>query len=78
MKRTGLSDEQKDILVELYRRTRKTVDGLPYTEAFERLYESFLHRSGLSMSRHDVWRALASRRKSGRLGRKERRSAESS
>ena len=47
----------KQLLIELYKRTRKTVDDLPYTEEFERLYESFLQRSGLSMTRHDVWRA---------------------
>jgi hypothetical protein len=62
----------KKILVDLYERTRKTVDDLPYTEEFERLYESFLQRSGMSMTRHDVWRALASQRKASRLVHKER------
>lgn len=70
--RLRLTDAHKQMLVELYRRTRKTVDDLPYSEEFERLYESFVQRSGLNMNRHDVWRALASQRKASRLVRKER------
>ncbi len=72
MTQVRLRSEHKDLLIELYKRTRKTVDDLPYTEEFERLYESFLQRSGLDMNRHDVWRALASQRKASRLVRKER------
>jgi hypothetical protein len=72
MARLRIRDEHKQMLVELYQRTRKTVDDLPYTEEFERLYESFTQRSGLNMNRHDVWRALASQRKASRLVRKER------
>jgi hypothetical protein len=72
MARLRIPDQHKQLLVELYKRTRKTVDDLPYTEEFERLYESFIQRSGLSMNRHDVWRALASQRKASRLVRKER------
>jgi hypothetical protein len=70
MKRLRIRDEHKQLLAELYERTRKTVDELPYTEEFERLYESFIQRSGLSLVRHDVWRALASQRKASRLVRK--------
>jgi len=70
MKRLRLHDEHKQLLAELYERTRKTVDELPYTEEFERLYESFLQRSGVSLIRHDVWRALASQRKASHLVRK--------
>lgn len=72
MARLRLRSEHKQLLVELYERTRKTVDDLPYSEEFERLYESFIQRSGLNMNRHDVWRALASQRKASRLSRKER------
>ena len=72
MARLRIPDQHKQLLVERYKRTRKTVDDLPYTEEFERLYESFIQRSGLSMNRHDVWRALASQRKASRLVRKER------
>jgi hypothetical protein len=48
------------------------VDDLPYTEEFETLYTKFVARSGRVMTRHDVWRALASQRKARRLVRKER------
>lgn len=72
MARLRIRDEHKQQLIELYERTRMTVDDLPYTEEFERLYESFIQRSGLSMNRHDVWRALASQRKARRLVRKVR------
>jgi hypothetical protein len=72
MPKIKLKNEHKQILVDLYKRTAKTVDDLPYTEEFEHLYESFVQRSGLTMSRHDVWRALASQRKASRLERKER------
>jgi hypothetical protein len=72
MRRLRLRGEHKHILVELYKRTEMTVDDLPYTEEFERLYESFVQRSGVSFTRHDVWRALASQRKASRLIRKVR------
>ncbi|MBU0640304.1 MAG: hypothetical protein KKB50_15675 [Planctomycetes bacterium] len=72
MARLRIPNQRKQLLIELYKRTRKTVDDLPYTEEFERLYESFIQRSGLNMNRHDVWRALASQRKASRLVRKER------
>jgi hypothetical protein len=72
MKRLHLKPEHKNILIELYNRTHKTVDGLPYTEEFERLYESFVQRSGLNLTRHHVWRALARQRKAKHLVRKER------
>lgn len=74
MARLRIPDQHKQLLIELYKRTRKTVDDLPYTEEFERLYESFIQRSGMNMNRHDVWRALASQRKASRLVRKERQS----
>jgi len=73
MSRLHLRPEHKQLLVELYERTRKTVDDLPYTEEFERLYESFIQRSGVSLNRHDVWRALTSQRKASRLIRKVRK-----
>lgn len=72
MAKIRLKDEHGRLLVDLYKRTAKTVDDLPYTEEFEHLYESFVQRSGLTMNRHDVWRALASQRKASRLVRKER------
>jgi hypothetical protein len=67
-----LSNASKEILVELYRRSNRTVDDLPYTDDFEAIYHSFLQRSGVSMTRHDVWKALAGCRKQSRLIRKRR------
>jgi hypothetical protein len=67
-----LSDEHKDLLNDLYLRTRKTLDDLPYTEEFERLHSSFLNRTGLNLDRHALWLAIVGIRKSGRLVRKKR------
>lgn len=63
MARLRIANQHQQLLIELYQRTRKIVDDLPYTEEFERLYESFIQRSGVNLNRRDVWRALASQRK---------------
>ncbi|MFH1732744.1 MAG: hypothetical protein ABIF82_13985 [Planctomycetota bacterium] len=68
--RQGKAD--KELLAELYKATNRTVDDLPYTEEFERLYTAFIARSGLTMTRHDVWKALAAERKAKKLVRKRR------
>jgi len=65
-----ISRAHKELLVDLYKRTRKTVDELPYTEEFERLYESFIQRTGLALNCHQAWRALSSCRKASLLPRK--------
>lgn len=70
--RLTLADSQKDTLRELYRATRRTVDDLPYTVEFEELYTQFVARTGLTLTRHDVWRALSSQRKARKLVRKQR------
>ena len=67
-----LNKEAKDVVIDLDRRARRTVDDLPYTEEFESLYTAFVARTGLTLTRHDVWRALSSQRKAKRLVRKER------
>ncbi len=72
MARVRLKAEHRELLSQLYRSNRRTVDDLPYTEEFEQLYTQFIARSGLIMTRHDVWRALASLRKARRLVRKQR------
>lgn len=72
MARLKLNDASKGILVELYRRSGRTADDLPYTEEFESPYAAFGARTGLTMTRHDVWKALASSRKSKLLVRKVR------
>lgn len=72
MVRIVLKPPEKSILCDLYRRTKRTVDDLPYTEEFESLYTQFVARTGLTMTRHDVWRCLSSLRKASQLVRKER------
>lgn len=72
MPRLRLREADKQTLSDLYRERRRTLDDLPYTEEFESLYTSFIARSGLTMTRHEVWRALASQRKASRLVRKQR------
>lgn len=72
MPKLRLRTSDKETLAELYVRSQRTVDDLPYTEDFEALYTAFIARTGLEMTRHDVWRALASQRKASRLVRKER------
>lgn len=67
-----LNDAVIDILAELYAECHTTLDDLPYTEAFERLYAQFLARAGVSLDRHGVWRALSNARKASKLVRKAR------
>jgi hypothetical protein len=72
MARLRISNAAKEILMNLYDRCARTVDDLPYTDEFEQLYTSFVARSGITMTRHDVWKALAGCRKQSRLVRKHR------
>ena len=72
MRRVVLTKSQKETLIDLYKGAKRTVDDLPYTDEFETLYTSFIARTGLTMTRHDVRRALASQRKAKRLIRIER------
>ena len=72
MARLRLSVAAKDLVAELYTASRRTVDDLPYTDEFERLYAAFMARSGLTLTRHDFWKAMAGCRKQSRLVRKER------
>ena len=67
-----LNDSQIDVLAELYAECDTTLDDLPYTEAFERLYSQFLARAGVTLDRHGLWRALSNARKASKLVRKER------
>lgn len=57
-----LKEDHKRVLIDLYERTQRTVDDLPYTDEFEQLYTGFIARTGLTLNRHDVWRALSSQR----------------
>lgn len=64
------ADEQ--VLIELYATCPRTLDDLPYTAEFSRLYEQFMARTGKTVTQHDVWRALSNLRKASRLVRKQR------
>jgi hypothetical protein len=70
--RVRLKKDQKEVLIDLYKRVEPTVDDLPYTDDFEILFIEFVARTGLTMTRHDVWRALSSLRKAKKLIRKQR------
>jgi len=67
-----LSSADEAVLIELYSKCRKTLDGLPYTAEFSRLHEQFIARTGKAVTLHDVWRALSNLRKASKLPRKER------
>lgn len=72
MAKSILNEADRGVLRELYQRSGKTADELPYTEEFELLYASFLRRTGLGMTRNSFWRLLANERKQGKLARKRR------
>ena len=72
MTHLDLNDSQVDVLSELYTEANRTLDDLPYTEGFERLYSQFLTRPGVSLDRHYVWKAMCKARKASKLIRKER------
>ena len=72
MSRVRIREDHKQLLAGLYERTAKTLDELPYTEEFERLFASFLQKTGLNISRHEVWHLLAGQRKAAKLARMKR------
>lgn len=72
MTHLDLNDSQIDVLSELYAEAGCTLDDLPYTEDFERLYGQFLTRAAVSLDRHSVWKALCNARKASKLVRKRR------
>lgn len=72
MTHLDLTESQIDVLSELYAEVDCTLDDLPYTEEFERLYAQFLTRAGVSIERHYVWKALCNARKASKLIRKAR------
>lgn len=72
MAQVRLNREHQLTLRTLYAASPRTVDDLPYTEDFESLFVQFVARTGLTITRHDFWRALSSLRKKRSLPRKER------
>jgi len=67
-----LSREHSRIILELYGKSHRNRDDLPYTPEFETLYSEFIGRTGLTLIRHEVWKALSNAGKASRLVRKER------
>lgn len=67
-----LTNEQNEILSELYNNCNETLDSLPYTDTFDNLYSQFLIRSGLAIDRSTFWKALSNARKASKLVRKKR------
>lgn len=68
---TQLSDAQKKVLEEHYYRAGvASVDELPYTEAMEELTRNFLRDTGLTLSDHEVWKAVKNLGRQGRLARR--------
>ena len=72
MSSVRLTDAQKDILAELYGKTKHTRDSLPYTEEFEQLHAESICRIGRPLTQRQVWKALANLGKASRLTRKQR------
>jgi hypothetical protein len=62
-----LSSEEER-LVELYKRTGRSLDTLPYTDEFEHLVEAYRGEQ-TKEARHDVFMHLLRLRKQGRLPR---------
>jgi hypothetical protein len=72
MTHLDLDDSQIDVLSQLYAEGDGTLDDLPYTDGFERLYSQFLTRAGVSLDSHYVWKALCNARKASKVLRKQR------
>ena len=66
------SSSEKELLRRLYVRIAETVDRLPYTRSFDRIYEDFRHSSGTTPDRSEFWHALTNMRKRAELPRKKR------
>jgi len=67
-----LTDGEINVLSDLYGKTPRTVDALPYTPEFEALRRNFIRSTGHEMNPHDFWRALSNARKRRLLRRKMR------
>jgi catechol 2,3-dioxygenase-like lactoylglutathione lyase family enzyme len=59
---------KRELLIELYEKTARTADDLPYTPHFETLYKSYASGHGEPKpTRGEVWRHLLNLRKGGKL-----------
>lgn len=69
-----LSASQKTLLAKIYRSvTKETSESFTYTDDFEILYDAFLARTGIEMSRNTAWRLVSNFRKAGKLPRRRRK-----
>ena len=70
-KATKLTDSQKKTMAKIYDEvTEVTSEKLPYTDEFEVLCNAFVSKTGLDLSRNDIWRLLSNMRKRKELPRK--------
>jgi catechol 2,3-dioxygenase-like lactoylglutathione lyase family enzyme len=59
---------KRELLIEVYERTARTADDLPYTPHFETLYRDYVAKHGEPKpTRGEVWRHLLNLRKGGKL-----------
>ncbi|MBX2850751.1 MAG: hypothetical protein KTR15_03275 [Phycisphaeraceae bacterium] len=58
-----------DLLISVYQKQGRTLDDLPYTDAFETLYTSMYGDEGNAPSRASVFHRLHNLRKAGKLPR---------
>lgn len=68
--RPKLTGEQRQLLKDLYARSSLSADELAYTDDMDRIHADFVQRTGLSMTVREVYNAIMTLRKQGRLDRK--------
>ncbi len=68
----NFSNAHKEVIKDLYERTLRTVDDLPYTSEFDSMHALVRDRTCCNITKHDFWRAISNLRKAGHLSRKER------
>lgn len=68
----ALSQAHRQVIAELYEQCNLSRDDLPYTPEFEELHSAFTARTGMQLTQHDFWRALAGIGKGSGLPRKQR------
>lgn len=69
---TQLSNAHKKMLTDLYDKAKRTRDDLPCTDEFDQMYAEFVAHSGLILTRHEFWKALAGAGKASQLARNAR------
>jgi hypothetical protein len=72
LKSVVLTSAEERVLIELYVPCPLTCDELPFTDEFDALHAEFCVRTGRTLTRWQVWRALINLRKRNALPRKGR------